>query len=127
MTLALLSSSGRLGSRGHASLSLLFPQCLPSNSLSEAHAKPAKSAVTRVMRKVDLPPTFHSDTAAVGGSFGSSFWPRQDIGKSVRPPIMAAAVRNLPPMTGVSSTTGGFHPLALALGLRASVRPVAAT
>jgi hypothetical protein len=32
-------------------------------------------------------------------------------------PMSAAAVRYLPLMTGVSSTTGGLFPLALALGL----------
>src|SRR6478752_2330840 len=59
------------------------------------------------MRSVDLPPTFHSETFEVGGSFGSSCCPKQDIGSSVMAPISAAAVRNLPPMTGVSSTTAG--------------------
>src|SRR6188768_2834240 len=72
------------------------------------------------MRRVDFPPTFHSSTLEVGGSFGSSFWPKHDIGNRVAPPIMAAAIKNLPPMTGVSSITGGVHPLALAFAFGAA-------
>jgi len=117
MTLALLSSRGALGSRGQVSLSVLFVQCLPSNSLSAAQASVAKSAVTNVMRMVALPPVFHFETSLRGGSLGSSVAPMGDIGRIVKPPMIAAATKNLPPMTGVSSTGGGRRPLGLAFGL----------
>jgi hypothetical protein len=39
------------------------------------------------------------------------------MGRSVAAPMMAAAIKNLPPMMGVSSMTGGVRALTLALAL----------
>src|SRR5262245_2538382 len=54
----------------------------------------------------------------VGGSRGSSALPSlSQFGKNVIARMIAAAVMNLPPITGVSSTIGGTDLLAFALGL----------
>src|ERR1041384_4772430 len=55
------------------------------------------------MRSVDLPTVFHSETFDVGGSRGSSCWPKHDSGNSVAAAMIAAPVKKRPAITGVSS------------------------
>src|SRR6187402_494339 len=105
MMLALLSSSGAPGSRGQTSLSLLYAQCLPSKLCVEAHVNDAASAVTTVSRIVVLAPGCQEFVSVGGGSAGSNKLPSADSGITVSAPMIKAATRKRPAITGVGSSS----------------------
>src|SRR6187551_2624062 len=80
-------------------------QCRPSKTCVDAQVREAASAVTTVRRMVDLAPVCQEATSVGGGSAGSNKLPSADIGITVSAPMINAATRKRPPITGVGSSS----------------------